>query len=227
MIIVVEGVDGSGKNTVADGVARHFEALRLDFPYEEGSPTGKLIREFLAGWWKAVAMYPRRGSELQAMTSANERNALVLQALFTTNKYEVQGLLQRHAGIHNPRHLVLARYIPSVFVYSGMDGLDRVWLEAIHAGLPAADVNILVDVDAEIAMQRIGSRGEQREIYEKQEKVEGAVSAYRALWHEKQSAWVDPTRTPVGWYTVDGSFAIEEVILLATECVRWELSDEC
>jgi thymidylate kinase len=225
MLIVVEGIDGSGKNTVADGVAKEINALRLDFPLEEGSPAGYAARMYLQNkWYASHEECDEPVNEQEWLFSKHGAlNPLLLQSLLTVNKYEQLELLRRHAGVHNPSHLVLACYTPSALVYGGLDGLDRGWLAGIHAGLPPADLNLLVQVSTEVALRRCADRGTPRELYERREILERAYDAYQELWCANGGFKGGCYQ----WDILDGDLPVDQVTSLALFCVRRLLSDEC
>ena len=160
MLIVIEGIDGSGKTTLADGVARELKANRVEFP-DYSTDTGAQIKRALAG-------ETRLGS-------------VMLQALMTVNKLEHIGELQDAAEGRST--LVLTRYWQSAVVYGMQDGLNPHWLARIHSTLPHGTINILVDCEPEEAIRRQVARGKPLERYEgKIETMCNVRDAYLSLW---------------------------------------------
>lgn len=159
MLVVIEGIDGCGKNAVADLVAKSIGALRLDFP-NYSTDTGKLIKAMLRG--EAV------------MTGDDKLNdPMVMQALQIVNRHEQLDVLASAAGSPDV-HLVLARYMLSGFVYGSYDGLSANWLAYTQSGLPRADLTLWLDVPTSVAMARCAARDKAPpERYEKSLEMQG------------------------------------------------------
>ena len=143
---MVDGLDGSGKSTAADILAEGLRARGRTVVVHthpgDGSFAGRVASECLL----------KRG-----------RPAILVMAFF----YFVDILhsiwvLRRSDRDYDDvifvRYLLEAAYFP--------DSLYRVG-HAIPAGvLPEPDVSILVDVDPDVAMERVRSRGGEVEVYE-------------------------------------------------------------
>jgi dTMP kinase len=151
MIIAIEGIDASGKATQAKLLKDALPgAESFSFPNYE-SETGRLILRFLKG-----EVYVAEDVQREAHT-----NALVLQALMTANRYEMQSTLadwSRRAEVR-----ILDRYWMSACAYGAAEGLDPDWLYALHVGLPMPDLCIYLDVSPESASTR---RPQKRDAYE-------------------------------------------------------------
>lgn len=170
-IVVLEGVDGCGKTTVANEVAKVLGAKVIPFP-DDSCATGPMVRDYLAKkWWVEYA--PHDHNQIAS--------AMAFQSLQVANRME------RMLEIKNtPRSFVLARYWQSGWVYGQMDGLTEEWLTSIHDTMVKASVNILLDISPEVSLERQNVRGEKLERYEgKLASTEMAVGLYRRLWSEK------------------------------------------
>ena len=163
MLIVIEGIDGSGKDTLADGIADEFGYDRFSFPAYSGV-LGQHIKSHLLG----EEEYPPE----------------VFQAMQAANKFENRDrLLNAHDGVGTS--LVLTRYWQSSIVYGQLDGVPAYWSRRLHATLPPAQINILVDIDPKEAIRRQVSRGLPRERYEgKIETMTKARALYLDIWTE-------------------------------------------
>ena len=163
MLIVICGIDGSGKTTVLDYLHRELSIPGLHFPVYD-SPTGKFIKQHLRG--------------------DSRLDALSFQALMLVNRLEVLPQLRAAAG-STTTHLALSRYWQSGYVYGQMDGLDPEYLRKIHACLPHADVSVLLSLDGAAASERVIVRdGLAIERYEKLPKLHQAAELYEGLWRD-------------------------------------------
>lgn len=197
MIIVLEGIDASGKATQAKRLTNALGGAVFDFPHYQ-SRTGQAILGLLTGKWSCTTNDP-----LFIGQEAAEIRALVLQSLMTTNRLEVFDMLTHYAR-HPERHLVLDRYYTSGLVYGQADGLPLDYLFDIHKALPPADLWLLIDIPPEESIRR---RPERRDEYERRagfmEKVAlGYMELFRVLIPGKPSG---------KWVVVDGLGTADEV----------------
>ncbi len=126
-----EGIDGSGKTTLAKAVAKEIGAKVISFPNYD-SPTGRLIKAHLCKQWSCMWDPSVHGPDENLGTSA-----MVFQALNIANRME----LMRHFGVayhSHTDHIVLVRYWRSGVVYGQMDGLDKGWLLDAHESMVRA-----------------------------------------------------------------------------------------
>lgn len=174
MIVALEGVDGCGKSTQARKLAAHYDWRLFAFPCGQ-DPLGAPIRAWLAHAWRAGVAEPH-----------------VFQALQVVNRIAML------PSILEARNAVLDRWLPSGFVYGALDGVSFDWLVNVQAPLPHADLNILLDVPPEVAIERVNARESKREVYENGERIRKTVGGYRDFWcrHEGRAwAHVDATQS--------------------------------
>jgi dTMP kinase len=139
LLIVLEGIDGSGKTTLARRIAealraRGFEVLETKEPTD--GPIGRRIRELAKNGRTAVS--PEEEFRLFHDDRAEHVKEIVRPAL--------------QAG----KIVVQDRSYFSSIVYQGDRGLDRArLLEISEAIAPKPDVLLVVDVPAEVAVNRI------------------------------------------------------------------------
>ena len=140
MIICIEGIDGCGKTTVANALAKEFGCEVISFP-NDSAYTGPLIRAYLRKEWH-TSFY---GAEMQndAPELMQYASALTFQALQIANRMELMPKIQ--AAAFNGDNLILCRYWQSAWVYGQLDGLSREWLEQTHATIVQPDINVLLD----------------------------------------------------------------------------------
>ncbi len=188
MLIAICGADGSGKSTQARRLADQLKATYMAFPDRE-TPAGKLIDAWLKGEWAAA----HKTSLGDLMLPDSELNGMVFQALQTTNRLEVLPKLEE-ALVWGP--VVADRYWMSGYAYGSADGLPGDWLELIHQSLPQPTASVLLDIDVDIALERMKSR-KGAEVYERRETLEAVILHYRELWLRKRR--LDPD----AWMIVD------------------------
>jgi len=207
MIICLEGGDGCGKDTIGELVSRVLKAKTFCFPNDEGV-TGPMIRSYLRREWCIDDVYGDTNLEM---------GALAFQALQAVNRMEVMSELYNEGRTH---HAVVVRYWQSGWVYGGLDGLPEDFLIRIHECMVEPDLNILLDIDVETALQRQIVRGGDPERYEgKRDFTEKVLARYRELWDSrgKMEGWQN-------WYKVDANGPVEEVFAGVMSCIVERLS---
>lgn len=199
MIIVVDGYDGSGKDTVANAIAKEIGASRLNFPCDEAF-TGPMIRSYLRDAWEVDCSF-RDGDKYKL-------SALAFQALQVTNRMELMPRLR--AAENGKEKIVLARYWQSAWVYGQLDGLPRDFLERVHKDMAQPIISILLDASPETCLARRQARDGALapERYEgKLELARKAIDLYRELWSSNYAMDFGGY-----WATVDAEQPIELVL---------------
>lgn len=218
MLIVLEGPDGCGKTTVARAVAKALgtrggtDATFYQFPNDEGV-TGPMIRAYLAKKW-SINVSKQWEDEAATMhglrVDADLAGALAFQALQVMNRMEVMSHIRRMSVTE---HVVCARYWQSGYVYGSLDGLDPEWLIKVHETMEQADLNILLDIDAETALERQVERGADPERYEgKATFTSAVVEAYRELWAKHIDQSTNGKVQELDWPIVDASQSAISVV---------------
>lgn len=146
--VVLDGIDGSGKDSQADLLVRHFRcannesAIKVNEPDNE-SPTGKLLREML-----------KEGTYPEAHAAMFLADRMILQTRTVKPALE--------AGVH----VVSSRSFLSTLVYQ-QDHHPLQWLLDIHRALPVKPTHIFfLDIDPEEAATRLNRRNSAKEHYE-------------------------------------------------------------
>lgn len=201
LLIVIEGIDGSGKGTQAELLSLLLSAYNLHFP-NYGTATGQLIARMLSG--EAVLATARE----HALGAHKEgpATALALQALMIANRLEIVPDVMRELTVHQ-RNVVLDRYHISGLVYGAYDELDPCWLQKVHSSLPKPDLCLLLDMPYEMSFERRPAR---QNMYEaNRERMAYVAAAYRRLWgcppHE--ASWRGES---VVWEVIDATQGIEQ-----------------
>jgi dTMP kinase len=195
VLIAIEGVDGSGKRTLTDGLSKAFHAAgmsvaTLAFPRYGQSVTADIAAEALHGEHGDLAS----SAYAMAMLFALDRAGAVA---------EIEALARAHDVV------ILDRYVASNAAYSAARlhqdaaGEAAAWvrrLEYERLRLPAPDWQVLLAVPAELAARRARHRAENepgrpRDSYERDDGLQqrtGAVYAELAA-----AGWGG------GWLVVD------------------------
>jgi len=162
-LIVLEGIDGSGKTTqlnlMCDELTRRGVAYRkLEFP-RYADESSALVRMYLSGVF---------GGDPDAV------NAYAASSLYAVDRF-ASYMTDWGKGYESGELFVAGRYTTSNAIHQGakLDGAARRvymdWLfdyEYRLLGLPAPDAVIYLDVTPEIAARNIASRGDRRDIHE-------------------------------------------------------------
>ena len=155
-LIVFEGIDGAGKTTQIELLAEYLQqkgrrVYRTAEPTE--SVTGGLLRDALGGVSK------RSPGEMAAL--------FVLDRIFH-NVNPVNGFNKMTGdGVD----VICDRYYYSSLAYQGSE-TDFEWVRRMNLDCPEIrrpDLCIFLDIPPAAALERIGKRGEAKEIYEKEE----------------------------------------------------------
>ncbi|RNJ77432.1 MAG: dTMP kinase [Nitrosopumilus sp. H8] len=178
MIIAIEGGDQAGKLTQSKMLARalkkHGHKTKLFHFPDYATPVGGEIKRYLAG---------RREFAPQ-----------LIHCLLAANRWEKLGEIQRH---QKDSILVMNRYYQSNIVYGMANGLNQKWLENLDAGLPRADLVILLDVEQGESFRRQRFR---RDRFEQDVAFSKKISAtYKRLARKKR------------WKVIDASLPVRDI----------------
>lgn len=150
-LIVIEGIDGTGKSTqatmLAEALRKSHEEVVQSFEPTNG-PWGKKLRE--------SATTGRLSIEDELDYFIRDRREHVENVIVP--------VMQR-GGI-----VILDRYYFSTMAYQGARGLDPLKIrEQNEQFAPKPDILIILDLDVDTALQRIGVRDGQTNEFEKRE----------------------------------------------------------
>jgi len=200
-LVVIEGLDGAGKNTLTRGVlaalaARGARATAVAFPRYEADVHAELARDALHGRLGDLA------DSVHAMA-----------VLFALDRRDAADDLRKALAGHD---LVLVdRYVASNAAYGaarlhqGADGEFVSWvhdLEIERFGLPVPDRHLLLDVPRAVAAERAAHRerteqGRERDRYESDAGLQDRTGAvYREL---AAAGWLAP------WTVLDGAAGVD------------------
>lgn len=177
MIIAVEGIDGAGKNTIVQAIEREYGARTLAFPRYEESVHAQLAQRALHG-------------KMGDLTDS----AYGMATMFALDRFGAKAHIAEFAGTAPEQGvLVLDRYVASNAAYSWARTGDRGVVEWVYdlefgqLGLPAPDLQVLVDTPPTVAQERAIKRAaadtaRERDRYERDGSLqESTYQAYVAL----------------------------------------------
>lgn len=163
----IEGTDGSGKTTVGDIVERELKArgrnvLVITHPNLDNK-YGRKASKYLHGkdsyFTKTLATYYYIRDVLKSLKFKKKHGGEYDDVIFV-------------------RYSMAAAYLPRPLI--------RIGYKFIEFVLPVPDVKIFVDIEPEIAYERITSRGDDLEIFESLEslqKIRGKMHMISDSWH--------------------------------------------
>ncbi len=175
MIIVIEGGDQAGKLTQSTMLEKALKKRKIKtklfhFP-DYKTPIGKEIRQYLDGKRK----FPPQ----------------VIHCLLSANRWEK--LEQIKQAQEKNSVLIMNRYYHSNLVYGLANGIKEKWLENLDAGLPKADLVILLDVSQKESFNRQKTN---RDKFEKNEEFLRKISKiYKITAKKKRWKIIDATKS--------------------------------
>lgn len=175
MIIVIEGGDQAGKLTQSTMLEKALKKRKIKtklfhFP-DYKTPIGKEIRQYLDGKRK----FPPQ----------------VIHCLLSANRWEK--LEQIKQAQEKNSVLIMNRYYHSNLVYGLANGMKEKWLENLDAGLPKADLVILLDVTQKESFNRQKTN---RDKFEKNEEFLRKISKiYKTIAKKKRWKIIDATKS--------------------------------
>ncbi|AWR99691.1 dTMP kinase [Metallosphaera hakonensis] len=153
-LIVIEGIDGSGKTTLAQRIGKllssKFRVVVTQEPFTED------IKQLLEKYkWK---------------------DQVLLALLFSADRrIHVEWMRQQSADL-----VISDRYFFSTIAYQSV-GVDETWLEQLSSVFPRPDMTILLDVPVEVALKRLESKRDTLDFAEKRESLEIVRQNYLKL----------------------------------------------
>ena len=136
MLVAIEGLDQSGKETQAKLLRDHIKA------------DGRKSR---------VVSFPDYGTSIgeeiaRALQGERDYGPEAMQLLYVANRFERKADIDRWhaAGLV----VLFDRYVASSIAYGEAQGLDPAWLTALQVYLPQPDLTLLLDIAPETAVTR-------------------------------------------------------------------------
>lgn len=179
--IVFDGMDGAGKGEMISRLKKYLED-KGEKVLVTKEPTdgeyGKQIQEILK-------------KEKNPLKSAEK-----LLTLFVQDREEHVVEMEKFEGI-----VICDRYYYSTIAFQGAQGIDVEKLIGANINFKTPDIAFILDLDPELAMERIGKRGDPKEKFEELE----FMKQLRDIYLQLENALDDPI------VIIDASGSIEEV----------------
>jgi dTMP kinase len=175
MIIALEGTDQAGKKTQSVMLARALKSQKIktamfDFP-DYSTIIGKEINNYLHGKRK----FPPE----------------IIHYLYAANRWEKLEEIKNSDAKNSI--LIMNRYYQSNLVYGIANGLKEKWLQSLDAGLPKADLVIVLDVSQSKSFSRKKSN---RDKFEKNKNFSKKISQiYQRLAKKHKWKLIDASGT--------------------------------
>lgn len=140
-LIVVEGIDGAGKTTIAKYLAntlicKGFKAIYTREPYHP----------------QIIKLLENKGKELGAIMEA---------LLLAADRYlHIQEVIKPHLEVGY--YVICDRYYYSSLAYQTARGADINWIRTINFFIIRPDVSIYLDVNPEVGLSRLSKNSERR-----------------------------------------------------------------
>jgi dTMP kinase len=193
-LIVIEGIDGAGKRTLADALSQALDGrvARMAFPRYDVSVYADLIRDGLHGRLGPF------GDEVygMAMLYALDRRAAAS---------DLRAALDTHDFVLLDRYVASNAAFGAARLHEDAQGAFVSWVAAIEVerfGVPVPDAHLLLRVPPAVAAERSTRRaaadaGRGRDTWETDDALQARVaSVYDGL---AEADWLSP------WHVVDGT----------------------
>jgi dTMP kinase len=178
LFIVIEGIDGTGKSTQAKRLADWFRTQGREVV---------LSREPTDGPWGAKV----RESAATGRLAPEEE----LEYFLNDRRQHVEELIK--PSLAGGKVVILDRYYFSTMAYQGARGFDPANIrEKNEAFAPLPDLLLILDLDVDQALARIGVRGDTANEFEKRENLEYCRKVFLSLADEPFTRVIPTSGSP-------------------------------
>jgi dTMP kinase len=173
LLIVIEGIDGTGKSSqakmLAEALRQKGEDVLLDREPSDG-PFGKILRA--------------------SMTEGRLAPEEELELFHKDRRQHVTDVIT--PALDQGTHVVLDRYYFSTMAYQGANGFDVAELRATNESFaPAPDLLFILDLDVELALERIGARGDEANEFEQRDALQFCRDVFLSVKDETYAHVID------------------------------------
>ena len=177
LFIVIEGIDGTGKSTQARRLGEWFASQGREVVLSReptDGPWGKKLRE---------------SASTARLSPADE-----LEYFLKDRRQHVEDLIR--PALAAGKVVILDRYYFSTMAYQGARGFDPQEIRRRNeAFAPVPDLLLILDLDVDAALERIGVRGDTANEFEKRENLERCREIFLSLKDEAFSQVVSSEGT--------------------------------
>lgn len=194
ILIVFEGIDGSGKSTQAEILMKTLQSKGFDVVYFQEPSKGKWGRKI-----KKKALHPDSLSPQEELD------------LFQKDRKEnVEKNLK--PALERKRVVILDRYYYSTIAYQGAKGIDEKLIKRMNEEfIIKPDLVFILDIDPQKGLERIENRKKKDRLFEREEYL-GKVREIFKSFIEKNFIHIDALKSKV-----EISKEIEEIVLRKME----------
>lgn len=169
--IVIEGIDGSGKDTHMKFLSNELRDRGYNV-VETAEPSRDRVGVFLRGYARS------RGERLPAETEA---------LLYAADRYEhVKKVIE--PALRRGQIVISNRYLHSSLAYQGAAGVDLDWMRELNRFALKPDLGILLDILPEYSLHRLKRR---RSIFESADYLRKVRDIYIRLAQQGELVRVD------------------------------------
>ena len=177
-LIVIEGIDGTGKSTHARSLGEWLTSHGRQVV---------LSREPTDGPWGAKL---RASAATGRLTAGDE-----LEYFLNDRRQHVEEIIT--PALAAGKAVVLDRYYFSTMAYQGARGFDPVEIRHLNEQFaPVPDLLLILDLEVDTALQRIGSRGDPANEFEQRDNLQRCRDIFLSLKHEPFVRVIDSLGTP-------------------------------
>jgi dTMP kinase len=172
MFIVFEGLDGSGSTTQARLLSEYLENQGKKTVLTKEPTTrviGSLIREYLQG------KYTTSSKALQLLYASDRADHL--SAVITP-------------ALQEKKIVISDRYFYSSIAFGSENEEDFLFLQTLYETFLKPDLIIFLRLDPKTCIERIIKRGQKRELFEHQEKLERVLTFYDRIFSQLQNVLI-------------------------------------
>ncbi len=176
ILVAIEGIDGSGKTTLAKNLVNKLqdEGYRVHYTFEPThSIIGRLIRELPDEY----------------------RSPLVETLLYAADRIH-HYLSEIKVKVNEGYIVIVDRYVYSSIAYQGALGAPLQWIREVNRYAPKPDLAFYIDVPVEVAIQRLESTRKKKTFYEKRDLLERARRIYLELVNEGELVLLNGLEKP-------------------------------
>lgn len=166
IFIAIEGMDGSGKGTLAKKLFQHYKTLTkktILTAEPSPSPAGKKIR----------ALLKKKQANLQ------KKAETFLKLFLEDRKHHVKKTIL--PALRKGAIVICDRYKHSTIAFQSLQGIPTQKIIALHKKLPTPNLTLILDLPPKTALKRIHKRAKHRELFEKLEFMQNLRKKYLSL----------------------------------------------
>lgn len=196
--IVFEGIDGSGTSTQIKKLEEYFPQKIITTAEPTKSEIGKFLRKMLAGEF-----------------SVDEKTASYLFAADRCEHlYGKNGII---VNLQNDKIVVSDRYFFSSLAYQSVS-CGKELPKLLNSPFPLPEYLFYFEINPEISLKRVNSRGEKKEIYEKIEIQKKTANLYNEIISEYENDKSHKMKI----IRIDAAKSIEEIFQKIREILNLE-----